>query len=201
MKTSEMISFEEAEKKGVKITRGWEINQEKGGLSIVNSSVNARYDMVVISGEGFAYDTLVKTEHTAPAVVPYYQEGNKVYVGLIKHWRPVLKSWSWEIIRGFGDSGVSDEENAVRELSEEWGSQGKLTKIGTFTANTGWDQSGYVAWAAQLDPKEKENPQPEISEQIEAREWFEFPKALPEIICGITLSCLLKFSQQAEKLS
>jgi ADP-ribose pyrophosphatase len=40
---------------------------------------------------------------------------------LIRQYRHALRGWAWEIPRGFGEPGLSAEENARRELREETG--------------------------------------------------------------------------------
>lgn len=42
-------------------------------------------------------------------------------VVLIEHFRHATRSWHWEVPRGFGTAGLSDEENAAKELREEIG--------------------------------------------------------------------------------
>ena len=40
---------------------------------------------------------------------------------IIKKYRHETRSWSWEFPRGFGEVGLTAEENATKELSEEIG--------------------------------------------------------------------------------
>lgn len=63
------------------------------------------------------YSRLVNPENSVPGVVilPVCQE----QVLLIRHFRHATRTWHLEIPRGFGTKGLSNEENARRELEEE----------------------------------------------------------------------------------
>lgn len=50
-------------------------------------------------------------------VFPVYQR----HILLIRHFRHATRTWHLEIPRGFGEKGLSSEENARRELEEEIG--------------------------------------------------------------------------------
>jgi len=63
------------------------------------------------------YIRFVSPDNGAPGVIvlPIYQ-GNVV---LVRHFRHAMRQWRIELPRGFGEKGLSNEENARRELKEE----------------------------------------------------------------------------------
>jgi 8-oxo-dGTP pyrophosphatase MutT (NUDIX family) len=54
---------------------------------------------------------------TGVAILPICENS----VGLIRIYRPAIRSYSWEIPHGFVDEGESDYSSAIRELLEETG--------------------------------------------------------------------------------
>jgi len=194
MRPSSLITINQAFARNVKVSWGWKAKKKGRSLTIRNEKLHTIYELVVIQDEKNSYDTLVRQEPNASVVIPWHRKNGSIYVGLMRHWRPVPSIWSWEVPRGFGDPKVTDEENAKRELREEWGQFGKLAKTGSFIANNGWDRSGHTVWAAEIDPTGQKKPMEEPTEHIKDRKWFRFPGGLPEIKCGITSSALFSFA-------
>lgn len=63
------------------------------------------------------------------------------HVVLLRHFRHGTRSWHWEIPRGFGEKGLSNEDNAMRELAEEIGGTAtRLVQLGPVHPDT--DASG-----------------------------------------------------------
>ncbi len=71
------------------------------------------------------YFRFVDPDGNTPGVIilPIYQ--GKVV--LVRHFRHATRAWSWEIPRGFGEPGQSEDDNARRELSEEIA--GEITRL------------------------------------------------------------------------
>lgn len=75
----------------------------------------------------------------APGVIilPVFQ-GNVV---LVRHFRHGVRTWHLEVPRGFGEAGLTPEENARRELEEEIGAEAiQITSLGPLNLDT--DSSG-----------------------------------------------------------
>lgn len=57
---------------------------------------------------------------------------------LLRHFRHSLRKWMWEIPRGFGEHGLTVEENAQKELREETGiKEVELEYIGKICPDSG----------------------------------------------------------------
>ena len=71
---------------------------------------------------------------------------------LIKIFRHPTRQWSIEIPRGFGEAGLSPEEIAQKEISEEVGGKiKKVVSLGVIHNNTGLDSSNVSLYLAYLD--------------------------------------------------
>jgi len=80
----------------------------------------------------------------APGVVilPVYQKR----VLLMRHFRHATRTWHIEIPRGFGEAGLTNEENARRELQEETEAViEKLVPLGQAYPDTG-SNAGYIVY-------------------------------------------------------
>ena len=72
---------------------------------------------------------------------------------LLNHFRHELRDWTWEFPRGFGEPGLSAEENAIKEVVEEIGIHPvSLTRIGSEREGA---NGGTVYFFAELPPDEK----------------------------------------------
>lgn len=90
------------------------------------------------NGDLFSYDRLIGTSTGVPVVtIPVY-DGKFV---LIKQYRHAIRSIQYAFPRGFGEDGLSAEENAVKELLEEVGAtfadDARIKVIGSVTADSG----------------------------------------------------------------
>lgn len=80
---------------------------------------------------------------------------------LLKHFRHETRSWYWEFPRGYGEPGLSAEENARKELFEEIGlSPAKLIEIGR--------HPGIAFYYAELENGEPRIPADEAIQKIES---------------------------------
>jgi ADP-ribose pyrophosphatase len=68
---------------------------------------------------GFRRDLNRKNLESGTGVVIMPVQGNRVL--LLKHYRHETRNWYWEFPRGYGTPGLSAEQNAIKELSEEVG--------------------------------------------------------------------------------
>lgn len=80
---------------------------------------------------------------------------------LIKIFRHPTRQWSIEIPRGFGEAGLTPEEIAQKEISEEVGGKIKqVVSLGIIHNNTGLDSNNVHLYLAYLDevgiPREAE---------------------------------------------
>ena len=89
------------------------------------------------NGDLFSYDRLIGTSTGVPVTIPVY-DGKFV---LIKQYRHAIRSIQYAFPRGFGEDGLSAEENAVKELLEEVGAtfadDARIKVIGSVTADSG----------------------------------------------------------------
>lgn len=65
---------------------------------------------------------------------------------LLKHFRHNDRSWHWEIPRGFGEEGISAEDNARKELTEETGLA--IDDIRRLDVDTGSEIAYFIAYAS-----------------------------------------------------
>ncbi len=71
---------------------------------------------------------------------------------LIRKFRHEERDWSWEFPRGFGEPGLSAEENAQKELEEEIGTKAlRLTMLTHVVEQKG----GTAVFLAELDPEQE----------------------------------------------
>ena len=70
---------------------------------------------------------------------------------MIRRFRHEERNWSWEFPRGFGEAGLSAEENAHKELEEEIGAKAlRLTLLTTVAEEKG----GTAVFYVELDPEQ-----------------------------------------------
>ena len=89
---------------------------------------------------------------------------------LIKIFRHPIRQWSIEVPRGFGEAGLSPEQTAQKEISEEVnGKIKKVISLGTIYSNTGLEGNNINLYLAYLE----EAGAPEKSEGIEKIVWVD----------------------------
>lgn len=72
-------------------------------------------------------------------------------VVLIEHFRHATRSWHWEAPRGAGTAGLSDEENAAKELWEEIGAvPQEVVPLGVLHPDTGMTANTVRLFAARI---------------------------------------------------
>jgi ADP-ribose pyrophosphatase len=70
---------------------------------------------------------------------------------VMRIFRHATRSWHWEIPRGFGESGLSAEENARKEIEEETGGViHDMVDLGVFHSNTGLDSNTIFLYMARM---------------------------------------------------
>ncbi len=80
------------------------------------------------------YTRIVRDGVPGVIILPIHQE----QVLLIRHFRHATRTWHLEIPRGYGEEGLTSEENAQRELSEEIGATiSRLVALGQAYPDTG----------------------------------------------------------------
>lgn len=113
------------------------------------------YNMLLVDlvyeeeGHYFAYERLVPAVATGAVVImPIFKEN----VILLRQYRHALRDYQYAFPRGFGEKGLSVEENLRKELKEEIGATIADTHfLGTVTPDSGV-QSGLVAvYACHID--------------------------------------------------
>ncbi|MFI9771903.1 NUDIX hydrolase [Streptomyces sp. NPDC052415] len=72
-------------------------------------------------------------------------------VVLIERFRHATRAWHWEIPRGGGTAGLTDEDNAAKHLQEELGSAPRdLLELGTLHPDTGILAQAVALYAARI---------------------------------------------------
>jgi len=85
------------------------------------------------------------TVGTGAAIMPMLTDGRLV---MARHFRHTLRTWQWEIPRGFGESDDDGATTAVRELREEIGvGVEKVELLGRVTSDGAYDE----IYLARLD--------------------------------------------------
>jgi ADP-ribose pyrophosphatase len=84
------------------------------------------------------------------AVLPLLGRDNDVV--LTKQFRHATRAWHWEIPRGDGTEGLSDTDNAAKELAEETGATPReLIPLGILHPDTGILGQPIALYAARID--------------------------------------------------
>ena len=100
------------------------------------------------NGEINTYIRIIEKEDKVPgvAILPIYNQK----VILVRHFRHATREWHLEIPRGFGEKGLSSEENASRELAEETGAIAtRLIYLGLIHSDTGLSSEGVKLFYAE----------------------------------------------------
>ncbi|MFG1776968.1 NUDIX hydrolase [Micromonospora sp. NPDC049048] len=125
--------------------------EEHGDIGVVyeDAFVIALRDAVRFRNGRFGPYIRVLPAHpgTGAAVLPVLADGRLV---LVRHFRHELRTWQWEIPRGFAEPGSDGATTAARELEEEVGLQSdKVELLGSLTGDGGRDE----VYLARLDAR------------------------------------------------
>lgn len=110
-------------------------------------------------------------------------------VGLVRVFRHPLGQDVWEIPRGFGEDGLSDAENACRELWEETGLRvppDALVPLGAVHPNDGISDSVVKLYAAVLNGSTEDLPPTHPADRLEVDEfaWIPVQELLARVARG-----------------
>ena len=113
-------------------------------------------------GTRWTYFRFVNVENAQGVItLPVYRE----QVLLTRHFRHATRKWHIEIPRGFGDKGLSNEENARRELIEETSATiTRLVSLGQAYPNTGAGNECNEFFYAEISSYGAVDPREGISE-------------------------------------
>ncbi len=127
-------------------------------------------------------------EGGASGVVVLPEKDGKI--AIMRQFRHSTRDWHWEIPRGFGESGLSAEENASKEIKEEiHGEIKELIDLGRYHNNTGLEGHFVNLFMAKMDFV----GEVETTEGIESIRWvsvkeFENMVANEEITDGFSIA-------------
>jgi len=113
---------------------------------------------------------------------------------LINHFRHSTRQWHLEVPRGYGETGLSSEENAFNELAEEVGAKTLgLISLGTVYPETGLESQKVDIFLANLISVKS----PNANEGIESFVWLTVPEleewiANEKITDGFTIAAYTK---------
>nr|WP_241267567.1 NUDIX hydrolase [Streptomyces scabichelini] len=84
------------------------------------------------------YNRILPPPSATPGVVVLPLLGPDGAIVLIEHHRHATREWHWEVARGFGEPGATEEENVARELDEELTTRtDKVISLGELHPDTG----------------------------------------------------------------
>lgn len=79
---------------------------------------------------------------------------------LMHNFRHATRSWHWEVPRGFGEPGISAEDQARAEVSEEIGVEvAELIDLGLYFNNTGLEGNPITLFVARITAEPVANPE------------------------------------------
>lgn len=113
---------------------------------------------------------------------------------VMRHFRHATRSWHWEIPRGFGEVGISADQNAKNEIEEEVGGVvAELISLGVLHNNTGLEGHELKLFLARLVSV----GHPELNEGIQSFRWVSVPElegmiASGEITDGFTIAAYVR---------
>jgi len=144
------------------------------------------------NGEDGCYIRILPAVTESPVVVLPVINGK---ILLMKHFRHSIRSTAWEIPRGFGEKGLSAQENAEKELKEETGLEdARIQFLGWVTPDTGMMASKAAVYRAEVsgDVKAENNDSNEAILNYKYASLEELKKMVKngEIEDGFTLSAL-----------
>lgn len=151
VRDKEGIAQIEAAMKARMMEKGYPEEWCEVGVVFQDAYMTILRDAVLFQPENLpgAYIRSFKADN-APGVVILPLWNNKVC--LLKIFRHALRRFVFEIPRGFGKKGETDEQNALRELKEEIGSSVKtLHNLGYVVENSGLGDAHAALFLAELD--------------------------------------------------
>ena len=134
---------------------------------------------------------LPRRSESAVAVLPV--SGGRIL--LLRHFRHSLRKWMWEIPRGFGEYGLTAEENAEKELREETGiKEIRLEYLGRICPDSGMSSDQVSVFFTEFPADcqlRKQDEREVVSEYrlISRKELREMAQS-GEMIDGFTLSAV-----------
>lgn len=132
------------------IVRTQELYRQQFGV-VYHSGYNAMVvDPVRNAENGFyAYERVIPSAMTAGVVLVTIREGRFV---LIRQFRHAIRQEQLCFPRGYGESGISDAENAKKELHEELGAivTAEPVRLGEITADSGLSSGRAIVFLMQI---------------------------------------------------
>lgn len=127
--------------------------QQKTGRKI-GVVYESKYSLMVVDlvyevpRQYFAYERSVPAvQKGAVVTVPVYQDK---FI-LLKQYRHIIRDYEYSFPRGFGEDGLSAEENAAKELGEEIGADVvKATHLGDITPDSGGQSKVVSIYSCEL---------------------------------------------------
>lgn len=163
------------------------------------------YSIVVVDlvyeeeGKYFAYERILPAvENPAVVMIPMY----KGQLLLLKQYRHALRDYEYSFPRGFGEMGLSGEENCKKELMEEIGATVTSTKyLGQMSPDSGLQGKLVQIYACELETYDASVKSEGICEIIELPQ-DDISKWIAEgkIKDGFTLAAMSLF-HSIEKMS
>ena len=124
----------------------------------VGVAYRSPYNLMVVdlvrapNGEPFTYERLVPASTgSAVVTIPCYQN----QFALLRQFRHSLRGEQYAFPRGFGEDGLSAEENASKELEEELGAHTlSSVTVGKIVADSGLSGSGVTVVLCRIERPE-----------------------------------------------
>lgn len=168
--------------------------QEKNNCKI-GVVYESAYNIMVVDlvyeeeGKYFAYERLVPAvESGAVVILPIY-DGSLL---LLKQYRHALRDYQYAFPRGFGEKGITVEENLRKELKEEIGGEViNIEYLGQVSPDSGVQGTVAEVYACELSVYDKDSKSEGICEilevaPLELKKWISAGK----ITDGFTLAAL-----------
>lgn len=166
-------------------------NNRKIGV-VYESAYNIMLVDLVYEEEGkyFAYERVVPAaESGAVVIVPKYKDK----VILLNQYRHALRNYQYAFPRGFGEKGLSAEENCTKELMEEIGATVVHTEyLGQVTPDSGVQAAVVSVYACEISDYDSSLHSEGIKEILAvSEEQLECMMKNGEITDGFTLAALM----------
>jgi ADP-ribose pyrophosphatase len=138
---------------------------------------------------------------SAGAVMIPVWKGAVIFIRIFRH---ATRDWEWELPRGFHEAGLSEVENATKEIKEELGVDAVAArKIGSFNANTGMLTGLIGVYAVDLAANPLDSGTPQAAEgigQFKSVAKSELPAFIAKVglRCGISLAALMLYTNDTK---